>query len=505
MFISKRLACGVIVLLITLNAEAKKKKKSTQLTTSDYEYMIKYGWYPSGVQHDPQSGASSLASMQLFAGLEPTGIMNDETRELIATPRCGNRDIFGANQMHGPPNRAKRYAASSYVWSKTDLKYYFENFSSRLTAEETRDAIQRAFDLWAEHSPLTFQETEDIATTDFIITFATGDHGDGIHNAFDGPRGTLGHAYYPEDGRAHFDDDEDFTVGSHNGVNLYIVAAHEFGHAFGLGHSDVQGSLMYPWYQGYVENYQLPQDDIQGIQQMYGMPPEDEAPAPPGASPNQRSGDNLPDTCTSSWDAVDTSFDGKVFAFKGKYLWRIKNNGAANGFPKKITSFYKRAPSNVDAVVTSRVNQKTYIFKGNRYWRYTNYKLDANFPKKLKPTGLPKSVSAAFVWGGNGKIHIFKGNHFYIFNERTEKIKGGKRTIRDKWHGIPTSVTSAFQWKNGKTYFFRGDKYWRFDDSTLQKERGYPKSKALYWMGCGATPDLPEPIRVLPEENEERN
>lgn len=58
------------------------------------------------------------------------------------------------------------------------------------------------------------------------------------------------------------------------------------------------------------------------------------------------------------------AFDGKVFAFKGKYLWRIKNNGAASGFPKKITSFYKRAPSNVDAVVTSRVNQKTYIFKG---------------------------------------------------------------------------------------------------------------------------------------------
>lgn len=82
--------------------------------------------------------------------------------------------------------------------------------------------------------------------------------------------GTLAHAFYPEDGRAHFDDEEDFTVRSYNGINLYIVAAHEFGHAFGLGHSDVQGALMYPWYQGYVENYELPEDDIQGIQQMYG-------------------------------------------------------------------------------------------------------------------------------------------------------------------------------------------------------------------------------------------
>lgn len=97
----------------------------------------------------------------------------------------------------------------------------------------------------------------------------------------------------------------------------------------------------------------------------------------------------------------------------------------------------------------------------------------------------------------------FQGNHFYIFNERTDKIKGGKRTISDKWRGIPSSVTSAFQWKNGKTYFFRGDNYWRFDDNTLSKERGYPKSKALYWMGCGAGPDVAEPIRVMPEENEE--
>lgn len=55
-----------------------------------------------------------------------------------------------------------------------------------------------------------------------------------------------------------------------SGIDLFIVAAHEFGHSLGLAHSSVQGSLMAPFYQGYVPNYQLHSDDIAAIQQLYG-------------------------------------------------------------------------------------------------------------------------------------------------------------------------------------------------------------------------------------------
>ena len=71
-------------------------------------------------------------------------------------------------------------------------------------------------------------------------------------------------------GDVHFDDDENFVIGKSTGTDLLWVATHELGHSLGLEHSDKNGAIMYPWYQGYKENFDLTRDDIGGIVELYG-------------------------------------------------------------------------------------------------------------------------------------------------------------------------------------------------------------------------------------------
>ena len=103
----------------------------------------------------------------------------------------------------------------------------------------------------------------------FTLSFVKGGH-PGCTQQFDGAGSILGHAYLPEDGRIHLDDDEDFTDQSDEGTNLYALLAHEIGHVLGLGHSFEDNAVMYAVHPGYNPPLTLHQDDINGIRALYG-------------------------------------------------------------------------------------------------------------------------------------------------------------------------------------------------------------------------------------------
>ena len=63
-------------------------------------------------------------------------------------------------------------------------------------------------------TPLTFTQIYD-QESDIEIIFVHGDHGDG--SPFDGPSGVLAHAYFPENGDAHFDEGETWTIKTYYG------------------------------------------------------------------------------------------------------------------------------------------------------------------------------------------------------------------------------------------------------------------------------------------------
>ncbi len=61
-----------------------------------------------------------------------------------------------------------------------------------------------------------------------------------------------------------------FSLFFSSGFNLYVVAAHEFGHALGLKHSQNPASVMYPTYKNKKTHNLLSGEDIMNINTLYG-------------------------------------------------------------------------------------------------------------------------------------------------------------------------------------------------------------------------------------------
>lgn len=100
-----------------------------------------------------------------------------------------------------------------------------------MTRRDVDNEIQKALDVWSEHTDLSFTQKRT-GKVHIDISFLKGEHGDG--DPFDGSGGTLAHAFFPVfGGDAHFDDSEQWTKGSFRGTNLLQTAAHEFGHSLG--------------------------------------------------------------------------------------------------------------------------------------------------------------------------------------------------------------------------------------------------------------------------------
>lgn len=91
-------------------------------------------------------------------------------------------------------------------------------------------------------------------------------------------------------------------------------------------------------------------------------------------------------------------------------------------------------------------------------------------------------MDAAFVWGRNSRTYFFKGDKYWRYNGR--KVDYGYPKSISVWKRLPANIDAAMKWRNGKTYFFTGSTYYRFDDWELQVEADYPKSIALKWMRC---------------------
>lgn len=56
------------------------------------------------------------------------------------------------------------------------------------------------------------------------------------------------------------------------------------------------------------------------------------------------------------------------------------------------------------------------------------------------------------------------------------------------WSGIGYNIDSAFQNRDGRTYFFKGKGYWRFNDLRMSVDHRDPYPSAERWMKCQRLP-----------------
>merc|ERR1712109_49876 len=124
-------------------------------------YLTKFGYLP---QSDLETGnlrsvkqlEDAVRNLQGFAGLQMTGKVDPETRQLLIAPRCGVQDV-SLGYRNRRSIRVKRYNLQGQRWSHTNLTW---SLRSTPTNQMSRDVVRReltyALRLWETHTRLSF-------------------------------------------------------------------------------------------------------------------------------------------------------------------------------------------------------------------------------------------------------------------------------------------------------------------------------------------------------------
>ncbi|CAN9516183.1 unnamed protein product [Ophioblennius macclurei] len=306
----------------------------------------------------------------------------------------------------------------------------------------------------------------------------------------------------------NFDEDKKWGLCPDQGYSLFLVAAHEFGHALGLDHSSIREALMYPMY-SYVDNFKLHEDDVEGIQYLYGpktgpdpTPPQ---PRPPTTSPypdpdetDETEPTEEPEPTDPTTDVVPvdpsqeackqtkfdtiTVIDGQLHFFKDGLYWKKSSRDEAElKGPFTISEKWSALPAVIDSSFQDLLTNKLYFFSGTRFWVYTGKNVLG--PRSIEKLGLPSSVQKVegALQRGKGKVLLFSGENFWRLDVKAQKIDRGYPRYTDAvFGGVPNDAHDVFHFK-GHIYFCRDRFYWRMNSRRQVDRVGYVKYDLL---GC---------------------
>ncbi|XP_073338987.1 matrix metalloproteinase-20-like [Pagrus major] len=414
---------------------------------------------------------SKVKDMQIFFGLNATGALDSDTLEVMSTPRCGVPDVEELSVIQGTR------------WNKNVITYSIGRYTRDLPRYTVDSLVDSAFSVWARASGLTFVRSHT-RSADIMLEFVTNQHGDLY--PFDGPRGTLAHAFGPGlgvGGDTHFDDDEHWTAGE-TGFNLFVVAAHEFGHALGLKHSTNPESLMYPTYKSSRPANILSREDVANINALYSPVRGSRY----GSQYNPWVSRSLfprlmQNKCDAdlTFDAISTLGDATFF-FRDRYLW-IKHNEQYDIKEGPITNFMPKIETSIDAAFWVPRRSTAYLIHESMFWTVKG-SLVKGKPRALSHFGFPawvQDVDAAVHVVKTGRTLFFMHDIYWSYNENRRVMDFGyPKYISEDFPGVNTTINAAL-YKDGFIHFFVGSQVFKFD---YTQKHVVGVEKANSWLGC---------------------
>ncbi len=200
-------------------------------------------------------------------------------------------------------------------------------------------------------------------------------------------------------------------------------------------------------------------------------------------------------------DAVDNADNHEYFAENTPSLSMTGSPGSVI----KITDFWRNMPSGFTGNFDSALNGggpfagKCYFFKGDKYIRYdwASDKADSGYPKSIDanwhdlPAGFKSNFDATLNGQGPfaGKCYFFKGDKYVRYDWGADRADSGyPKKISDLWRDLPSGFKDNYDAAingggpfAGKCYFFKGDNYIRYDWQNDRTDPGYPKKTADFW------------------------
>jgi hypothetical protein len=207
------------------------------------DYLTRYGYFPNPelalefpswrpiVDATPERGLydpvteAAVNAMQRSYGLAETGIVDAETLALMQQPRCAHPD------GEQPLDESHKFSLQGSRWTTRSVSWRLTMGAERdISAADVQSAMHAAFEEITFASGISFPQVT--GTADIEVGFK--DNGP--------PDENIAQAFFPSGGG-----DLSFNLNRRwNKTEIQGHGLHELGHAMGLWHSSLPGSVMFP-------------------------------------------------------------------------------------------------------------------------------------------------------------------------------------------------------------------------------------------------------------------